>query len=158
MDYLVAKWLHILSSTILFGAGVGSAFHLFAASRRGGLPAIAAAARTVVLADWLFTLPTAVFQPASGLWLLHLMQVPLSTPWVAWSLALYALAIGCWLPVVVIQLRLRDIAAQALQAGEPQAPPAYWTLWRWWTGLGFAAFFAFLAIFWLMVAKRVPWA
>ena len=32
MEYLVAKWLHVLSSTILFGAGVGSAFHLFAAS------------------------------------------------------------------------------------------------------------------------------
>ena len=78
MDYLVLKWVHVLSSTILFGAGVGSAFHLFAATLRRQVDGIATATRNVVLADWLFTVPSAIFQPASGLWLIHLMGLPLS--------------------------------------------------------------------------------
>lgn len=157
MEYLVAKWLHVLSSTVLFGAGVGSAFHLFVATLRGHVPAIAGATRNVVLADWLLTVPSAIFQPASGFWLVHLMGVPLSTPWVAWSLALYVVAIGCWLPVLWIQLRLRDLSAVAEAARDP-LPPAYRKLFTWWVALGFAGFFSFVAIFWLMVVKRIPFA
>jgi uncharacterized membrane protein len=157
MEYTVVKWLHVLSSTILFGAGVGSAFHLFAASLRGHTAGAAGSARNVVVADWMLTTPAAIVQPVTGLWLVHLMQVPLSTPWVAWSLVLYAIAIGCWLPVVWIQIRMRDVAVAADRASEP-LPRAYRRLFQWWTGLGFAAFFPFVLIFWLMVAKRLPWA
>jgi uncharacterized membrane protein len=109
------------------------------------------------VADWLLTTPAAIVQPVSGVWLVHLMQIPLSTPWVAWSLALYALAIACWLPVVWIQIRMRDVASAAELLRAP-LPPAYRRLFRWWTALGFAAFFPFVLIFWLMVAKRLPWA
>jgi uncharacterized membrane protein len=155
MDYVVVKWLHVISSTILFGAGVGSAFHLFASTLRRGTHGAAASTRNVVLADWLFTLPSAIFQLASGLWLVHRLNLPFSTPWIAASLALYAVAIGCWLPVLWIQLRLRDHAVAA--AGRnAELPQGYWRLFAWWVGLGFAGFFAFIAIFWLMVAKTVP--
>jgi uncharacterized membrane protein len=157
MDYTVVKWLHVLSSTILFGAGVGSAFHLFAASLRGHTPGAAGSARNVVVADWMLTTPAAIVQPATGLWLVHLLHIPVSTSWVAWSLVLYAIAIACWLPVVWIQIRMRDVALAAERAREP-LPPAYRRLFQWWTGLGFAAFFPFVFIFWLMVAKRLPWA
>jgi uncharacterized membrane protein len=157
MEYLVVKWVHVLSSTVLFGAGVGSAFHLFAATLRGERGGIAGATRNVVVADWLLTTPTAIVQPVTGLWLVHLMQVPLATPWVAWSLVLYAVAIGCWLPVLWIQLRLRDIA-QAAHASGGDWPPSYQRLFFWWVGLGVVAFVAFLLIFWLMVAKRLPWS
>ncbi|HET8747327.1 MAG TPA: DUF2269 domain-containing protein [Ramlibacter sp.] len=157
MDYLLVKWVHILSSTILFGAGVGSAFHLFMASLRGHTAGAAGSARNVVVADWTLTTPAAILQPFTGLWLIHKMQIPASTPWVAWSLALYAVAIACWLPVVGIQIRMRDVAAEAERAGQP-LPRAYGRLFRWWTALGFGAFFPFLFIFWLMVAKRLPWA
>lgn len=157
MEYLFFKWVHVLSSTVLFGAGVGSAFHMFAATLRGRLGGIAGATRNVVVADWLLTTPAAIVQPASGLWLVHLMGVPLSTPWVAWSLALYAVAIACWLPVLWIQIRMRDLAVAAERAGGP-LPAAYRRLFAWWVGLGFAAFLAFLLIFWLMVAKALPWA
>jgi uncharacterized membrane protein len=158
MEYLVAKWLHVLSSTVLFGAGVGSAFHLFVATLRGERGGIAGATRTVVLADWLLTTPAAILQPATGLWLVHLMQLPLATPWVAWSLGLYGVAIGCWLPVLWIQVRLRDIAAAAHAAPTVPWPPAYQRLFYWWVGLGVVAFLAFLLVFWLMVAKRLPWS
>jgi len=157
MDYVLLKWVHVLSSTILFGAGVGSAFHLFAASLRGHTGGAAGSARNVVLADWLLTTPAVIVQPLTGLWLVHLLQLPLATPWVAWSLALYAIAIACWLPVVWIQIRMRQLALAAESAGEP-LPRAYHRLFHWWTGLGFAAFFPFVFIFWLMVAKRLPWA
>jgi uncharacterized membrane protein len=157
MEYLAVKWLHILSSTILFGAGVGSAFHVFIASRRKDLGGIVGATRTVVLADWLFTLPTAILQPATGLWLLHTLGLPLATPWVAWSLGLYVLAGACWIPVVFMQIRMRDIAVQAQERGNA-LPDGYWRLFRWWVGLGSIAFPAFVVIFWMMVFKRVPWS
>ncbi|GAB3646660.1 DUF2269 family protein [Ramlibacter alkalitolerans] len=157
MDYIVVKWLHVLTSTILFGAGVGSAFHLLAASLRGHTAGAAGSARNVVVADWMLTTPAAIVQPVTGLWLVHRLQLPLSTPWVAWSLVLYAIAIGCWLPVVWIQIRMRDVAVAADRAREP-LPRVYRRLFQWWTGLGFAAFFPFVFIFWLMVAKRLPWA
>jgi len=157
MDYLVLKWVHILSSTILFGAGIGSAFHMFAATLRGHVGGIVGATRNVVVADWLLTTPSAIVQPVSGLWLVHLMGVPLSTPWVAWSLGLYALAIACWLPVLWIQIRMRDLAVAAETAGgAPTA--AYQRLFLWWVRLGAAAFVLFLLIFWLMVTKQVPWS
>lgn len=157
MDYLVLKWIHILSSTILFGAGVGSAFHLFAATLRRRTAGIATGTRNVVIADWLLTTPAAIVQPATGLWLVHKMGVPYSTGWIAWSLGLYAVAMACWLPVVWMQMRMRDIAAGAEDAGQP-IPAAYDRLFHRWVVLGFAAFFVFLLIFWLMVTKKVPWA
>jgi uncharacterized membrane protein len=157
MDYLVLKWVHILSSTILFGAGVGSAFHLFASSLRRRVGGVASSARNVVLADWLLTTPTVILQPATGIALVHKMGLPYSTPWIAWSLGLYAVAIACWLPVVAIQIRMRKVAETAELAGEP-VPAVYDRLFHWWTGFGLGAFAAFLLIFWLMVAKTVPWA
>ena len=157
MDYLVLKWVHVLSSTILFGAGVGSAFHLFAATLRRRSDGIATATRNVVLADWLLTTPTAILQPVTGVWLVHKMGVPFSTPWVAWSIGLYAVAIACWLPVVWIQIRMRRVAAEADASGSP-VPRAYDRMFHQWVVLGFLAFFAFLLVFWLMVAKRLPWA
>jgi uncharacterized membrane protein len=158
MDYLALKWLHVLSSTMLFGTGIGSAFYLVLATVGRDARAVATVSRYVVVTDWVFTATTAVFQPLSGWWLMHLAGgMPWSTPWIAWSLSLYALAIACWIPVVWIQLRLRDLSAQAA-ASRASLPPAYWRLFRWWVGLGFIAFFAFLAIFYLMVVKRLPFS
>ena len=157
MDYLVLKWVHVLSSTILFGAGVGSAFHLFVATLRRQVGGMATATRTVVTADWLLTTPSSILQPVTGIWLVHKMGVPFSTPWIAWSLGLYVLAIACWLPVVWIQIRMRDVMAEAERTGAP-VPAAYDRMFHQWVVLGFIALFSFLLIFWLMVAKRLPWA
>jgi uncharacterized membrane protein len=156
MDYLLLKWVHVLSSTILFGAGVGSAFHLFAATLRRQVDGMAMATRNVVLADWLLTTPTAILQPVTGIALVNQLQLPYSTPWVAWSLGLYALAIACWLPVVWLQIRMRDAMLQAQRSNAP-VPAGYDRMFHWWTGLGLVALSAFLLIFWLMVAKRLPW-
>lgn len=151
-EYFVVKWLHILSSTMLFGTGIGTAFYLFFVSRTRDVHAVAVVARWVVIADWLFTATTMVVQPVSGFYLAHLMGVPLGAKWIVWSTILFVFAAACWLPVVWLQVRLRDIAAAADAAGEPLSP-AYWRRFRIWTTLGFPALAAFLVIFYLMVAK-----
>lgn len=152
MTYLVAKWLHILSSTLLFGTGIGSAYYMLSTSLARDPKAAAIVVRRVVWADWLFTTTTIVFQPLSGLWMLHLAQIPWTVAWVKWSFALYFLAGACWLPVVWIQIRMRDLADQAVQAGQP-LPPRYFKMLGWWTALGVPAFLALVLVFWLMVAK-----
>jgi uncharacterized membrane protein len=157
MDYITLKWLHVLSSTVLFGTGIGSAFYLLFTTFSRDVRAIASVTRTVVVADWLFTSTTAVLQPLTGLWMMHIAGMPWRMPWIAWSLGLYAFAIACWLPVVWIQLRLRDHSGAAAAAGSA-LPPVFWRLFIAWVVLGALAFVAFLLIFYLMVAKRLPWA
>lgn len=152
MDYLVLKWLHILSSTVLFGTGLGSAYYMFFASLTRDPRAVAVVVRYVVKADWWFTSATVAFQPLSGLWLAHLAGFPLLSGWIGWSLALYLLAGVCWLPVVWMQIRMRDMAQRAADRQEP-LPRCYWEFLALWTALGLVAFFALVAVFWLMVAK-----
>lgn len=152
MAYLIVKWLHVLSSTLLFGTGIGSAFYLLVTSLDRDARVVAVVARYVVIADWLFTATTVVFQPLSGFWMVHWAGIPWRGGWVGWSVLLYVLAVGCWLPVVVLQIRLRDLAAQAA-AANAILPPAYWRAFRTWVALGVPAFFAFVAVFYLMVVK-----
>jgi uncharacterized membrane protein len=154
MDYVTVKWLHVLASTVLFGTGLGSAFYLYFASRTKDPQAIAFVSRYVVIADTLFTATTAVFQPLSGWYLAKLAGFPLTQRWLVLSIALYALALACWLPVVWIQIRMRDLAVAAAAKGEP-LPARYFELWHIWSILGLPAFVAFIAIFWLMIAKPV---
>ena len=151
--YLTLKWIHIVSSVLLVGTGLGSAYYMFFANRSGNLQAQAVVARLVVRADWWFTTPTVFIQPATGLAMAHLAGLPLSTPWLAVSLALFALAGLCWLPVVWLQLRMRALAQQALDAGSDALPATYWRCARWWEALGYPAFVAMAVVFYLMVAK-----
>ena len=152
MTYLVAKWLHILSSTVLFGTGLGSAYYMFFASRSGDARTVATVVRYVVIADWLFTTTTIIAQPLTGLWLAHLAQIPLTSPWILWSIVLYFVAGACWIPVVAIQIRMRRLAESAAARGAP-LPDAYRRYLRIWTALGVPAFVALVIVFWLMVAK-----
>ena len=152
MTYLIVKWLHILSSTVLFGTGLGSAYYMFFASRTGEARTVATVVRYVVVADWLFTTTTIVLQPLTGLWLAHLANFPLTSAWILWSFVLYFVAGACWLPVVAIQIRMRRLAEAAAARGGP-LPDAYRHYLRIWTALGFPAFVALVIVFYLMVAK-----
>lgn len=154
MDYLLLKWVHILSSTLLFGTGLGIAFFLFAAHRRGDAHVIAVTARHVVIADACFTAPAVVIQLVTGLWLTQLMGLPLSRGWVLWALLLFVGVGACWLPVHRLQIRARDLAQAAAAANAP-LPQEYHRVMRWWFALGWPAFVGVIAIFWLMVMKPV---
>ncbi len=153
MDYLLVKWLHILSSTLLFGTGIGSAFYMLFASISRDVRAIAVVSRHVVLADWIFTSSTVLIQPLTGIYLIHLAGFPWNSRWILWSAGLYLLAGACWLPVVWIQLRMRDLAQAAARDGAADLPVQYWRYLRLWVALGIPAFIAMMTVFWLMVVK-----
>ncbi len=150
--YLLLKWVHIVSSVVLVGTGLGSAFYMFFTNRSRVLAAQAVVTRLVVRADWWFTTPAVLLQPATGLGMAHMAGFPLATPWLAVSLLLYGLAGACWLPVVWLQIRMASMAQQALQQ-QTEVPPLYWRYARWWESLGYPAFAAMAVVFYLMVAK-----
>lgn len=153
MEYTVWKWLHVLSSTLLFGTGIGTAFFMFVTNRTGDVRAIAAVTRHVVIADWIFTSTTVVFQPLSGWMLMDLAGIPLLTKWIWMSFALYLVAGLCWLPVVWIQLQMRNMAIETAFTGAPMLPARYWRYERVWIVLGIPAFTALVIVFYLMIAK-----
>lgn len=152
MDYVTLKWLHIMSSTLLFGTGVGSAFCLLFASLTRDVRAVAVVTRYVVVADWLFTATTAVLQPLTGYLLIRSAGFPMTSTWISWSIVLYAGAVACWLPVIWLQMRMRDVAKAAAQSNAP-LPMSYWRYFASWVVLGLPAFVAFVVIFYLTVAK-----
>jgi uncharacterized membrane protein len=150
--YPLIKWLHILSSTVLFGTGLGIAFFFLRAHRSGNVKIIAAVSREVVLADMLFTAVAAVLQPATGVALALIAGYPLSAAWLLASIALYVIIGLCWLPVVWLQIRMRDLAIDAAR-GSGRLPTLYHTYYRWWFALGWPAFLGVMVIFYLMVTK-----
>jgi uncharacterized membrane protein len=141
MDYGLIKTLHILSATLLFGTGLGTAYFMWSANRTRDARITAAVARHVVRADWIFTLPTVIFQPISGIWLVQAAGYAW-TGWIGFSLALYGIAAACWLPVVWLQIRMRDMAASADERHQP-LPNRYWRY----------AFIAMVGVFFLMILK-----
>lgn len=155
--YFTARCLHILSSTVLFGTGIGTAFQMVWAMRTGRVETVHSVASGVVVADWLFTTPAGIVQPATGLWLIHLQGWSLTEPWLLLTYALYLLAFLAWAPVVALQIRIRDLAGQALAAGAP-LPARAVALYRIWFALGWPAFGALTLVFWLMVTKAIPFA
>ena len=148
----ILRWLHVIGATVLLGTGAGIAFFMLMAHRTNDARIVAHTAAVVVKADFLFTATAVVAQPVTGFALAHLVGWPVLSGWVALSLVLYVVTGLCWLPVVAIQLRLRDLARAAADRGEA-LPAEYHALFRRWFVLGFPAFAAVLAIVWLMVAK-----
>ncbi|MEW8026829.1 MAG: DUF2269 domain-containing protein [Candidatus Thiodiazotropha sp.] len=152
MEYTAIKMIHIISSTLLFGTGLGSAFYKWMADRGGDLHNIARTNRTVVTADWLFTTPTVIIQPLTGLWLVHLMGIPFSQLWIVTAILLYIVVGGCWLPVVWLQIRMRDITTEAIENERPLSGQ-YRRYARTWFWLGIPAFLSMIVIYFLMVFK-----
>lgn len=152
MLYLSLKSLHLLSMVVLFGTGLGSAWYKWMADRSNCIEHIATTNRQVVLADWLFTTPTIVLQPVTGIAMLVVLGIPFTTSWVFASLLLYIIAGACWIPVVWLQIRMKQLSAQALENSEA-LPEKYWVYARWWFWLGVPAFSAMVAIVVLMVFK-----
>jgi uncharacterized membrane protein len=154
MDYITVKWLHILSSTVLFGTGLGTAYYMICAARTRDPALVAAVGKYVVTADWLFTATTVILQPLTGFYLVYLASIPLTSRWILWSIGLYLLAGACWLPVLWLQINMQRIAAAARKGNTP-LPARFWRYFRIWFGLGIPAFAALVVVFYLMVAKPV---
>lgn len=150
--FLLLKAAHVIGATVLLGTGAGIAFFMLMAHRTGDARLIAHTAGIVVVADTIFTATAVVLQPITGAALAVMAGYPLWEGWIGASLILYAVTGAFWLPVVWLQLRMRDLARAAVAANAP-LPAAYHRLWRVWFAFGFPAFAAVIAIVWLMVAK-----
>jgi uncharacterized membrane protein len=151
-EYLLLKYIHVIGATVLLGTGAGIAFFMVMANRTGEAVTIAATARIVVIADFVFTATAVVAQPVSGVLLARSVGYPLSEGWIVASIILYLVTGMFWLPVVWMQAKIRDLAKQAAASGSP-LPAEYHRLYRTWFAFGFPAFAAVLAIFWLMIAR-----
>lgn len=150
--YLVLKFLHIVGAAVLLGTGAGIAFFMLMAHLTGKADTIAAVARIVVIADYVFTATAVVVQPVTGLLLASTVGYALTEPWIMASIVLY-LVIGClWLPVVWMQARMRKLAETAAVT-QTALPAAYHSLFRAWFACGVPAFALVLTILWLMIAR-----
>jgi len=150
--YLALKFAHVIGAAVLLGTGAGIAFFMLMAHLTRDARTVAAVARIVVIADWLFTATAVVAQPITGVLLAREAGYPLTSGWIVASIGLYLWTGVWWLPVVWIQSRMRRIALVAVETGEP-LPRDYHRLFRLWFVSGFPAFAAVMAIFWLMIAR-----
>ena len=150
--YFLVKYLHVLGAIVILGTGTGIAFFMLMAHLSGQAAFIARTAGVVVIADMLFTLSAVLLQPISSGTLMWLSSTSLSERWLTTSLVLYALAGLFWVPVIFMQIELRDLARAADADAQP-LPPRYFTVFRRWFICGIPGFGSVMAILWLMIAK-----
>jgi len=152
--YLTLKLIHILAAVVVTGTGAGIAFFMFMANRSNNPQAIYVTAQHVILGDWLFTTPAVITQIITGVYLMNMQGYSFSAPWFYWVMGLFTFIGVCWLPVLRIQYKLRELAKVSVDSN--QVTPEFKTLMKKWTLLGIPAFTAILGIFWLMVFKPFP--
>ena len=153
---LLIKVLHLLSATLFFGTGLGTAWYKVRADRSGDLRIIAWAQRNVVFADWVFTVPSGALMPITGLWMVTLLNIRWTAPWVLWSLGGWAAAGALWLPAAFLQIRMKRLANRALADGA-ELPEAFHRANRIWLALGVPAFTISVWVIYIMVTKRIPY-
>jgi uncharacterized membrane protein len=153
MVYIALKFLHVIGATVLLGTGAGIAFFMLMAHRDGRPAVVAAVARIVVIGDFLFTATAVVAQPVTGVLLAYLVGYSLLDGWIVLSILLYIFTGAFWLPVIWMQMRMRDLAAAAAAKQGAALPPRYYRLFWTWFAFGFPAFSAVLGIYWLMIER-----
>lgn len=152
--FFLLKYLHVIGASVLLGTGAGIAFFMLRAHLTGDVATVASVSRIVVVADYLFTATAVVLQPVTGIALAAIRGYPLTDGWILLSLLLYGFVGAFWLPVVWMQVRMRNLALKALATNEA-LPRQYHRLFWWWFAFGFPAFAGVLAIFWLMIRRPV---
>lgn len=152
MSYEIVKLIHLLSMLLLLGIGSGSAFYKYITDKRGSLEAIVHINKQVVLADWLFTTPSAIIQPLSGVALAHIIGYPLTTPWIFYSIILFIFSGVLWLVALYLQIRMRDISIACLKHNK-ELPPLYYRMAKIWFLLGIPSFLAMFTVMLLMVFR-----
>ena len=150
--YFLIKYLHVVGATVIMGTGTGIAFFMLMAHLSRDAQFIARTAGVVVIADAIFTLSAVILQPLTGATLMFLSGFGLDERWLVVSLCLYVVAGLFWVPVVFMQIEMRDLAAAAVQNGTA-LPERYFVLFRRWFVCGFPGFGSVALILWLMVQK-----
>ena len=150
--YFFVKYLHVLGAIVILGTGTGIAFFMLMAHRSGEASFIARTATTVVIADMLFTLTAVLLQPVTGGVLMMLSSTAVTERWLMTALGLYAVAGLFWVPVIFMQIEMRDLARNAAEQNAA-LPPRYFALYRRWMLFGVPGFGSVMLILWLMIAK-----
>ncbi|HEU5048247.1 MAG TPA: DUF2269 domain-containing protein [Rickettsiales bacterium] len=149
---MLLEWIHILNSIILLGTAVGGAFFLFMANRSREPGSIYFSARNVVRMNWMFTLPTGVIQPATGMMMMHERDYSFTEGWLVLAVMLYLFAAVCWVMGALQQSKMRDMAQVAFSSRE-ELPPRFRQMHRNWEWLAVIAFLSLAGISYLMVVK-----
>jgi uncharacterized membrane protein len=107
-EYLLAKFLHVLTAILALGtsAGLGIVLEFYGDHPAHGAFVLRAIARIVAF----FVLPGYALMLATGLWMVHLAW-PVTTNWVEWAMALWCVGIAALaisLAVLRKQIRLFD--------------------------------------------------
>ena len=152
MSYDLLLLIHIASVILLLGVGGGSAFYKFMADRSGNLEVIVHTNKMVVLADWLFTTPSVILQPITGIMLIHVMGISWETPWLFFSIILYIFSITLWLVAVYLQIKMKNLAIETQHKNEI-LDNKYFRLVKYWTWLGLFSAFMMAVIFYFMLFK-----
>ena len=152
MLYEWLKIMHVISAAVLFATGIGTAFYMLYANFQKDIQLIAEVTRQVVIADALFTGISGIIQPATGFAMVYLKGYSLLSLWLLGSIIGYGVAGACWLPVVYLQIRCRDLAFTALNTRTP-LPPLYYRYFKSWCLLGIPAFLALTVTFFLMTNR-----
>lgn len=154
MPYLWLKFIHVISSTILFGTGIGTACTMLYGHYTRDVDVLAAITKYVVRADWVFTLSSGIVQPLTGLWMVYLVGYSFTSFWIIGSIIGYLIAAFCWFPVVYLQIKMSQFAVKAKQ-NQTELPLTYFRYFRYWFCLGVPAFSSLIFVFYLMTNKPI---
>lgn len=154
MLYIWLKLIHILSSTILFGTGIGTASVMLYGYFQPNMEAKLAIYRYVALVDWFFTGISGLIQPITGLAMVYVAGYSLSMFWISISILGYLIAAFCWFGVVYFQLKIRDITANSIKH-KKHLPAIYYQFFTYWFMVGWPAFISLIVVFYLMTAKPI---
>ena len=150
--YFIIKYLHVLGAIVILGTGSGIAFFMLTAHRSGDAAFIARTAASVVIADIVFTASAVILQPVTGALLMSMSATAFEARWLMTSLLLYVVAGLFWIPVIFMQVEMRDLA-RAANAKNQALPSRYFMLFRRWLLFGIPGFGSVMVILWLMIAK-----
>jgi len=150
--YFWLKIIHVISASILFGTGMGTAFYMLLANRTKNIKLISIATSHVVKADWLFTSTSGVVQALTGFTMIYLHGYSLYQLWIFGSILGYLIAGLCWVPVVYLQIKLHEMAKYAYENSQG-LPQKYYQYYRYWFILGWPAFISLIIVYYLMTAK-----
>jgi uncharacterized membrane protein len=120
--YFLLKTFHGLLAAVLFGAALTGLFFARRAWKEADPRQMAATFASLVRLEFWLIASSAVLLPLSGVALANVGGWPLGQRWLLWSVGIYLLAALCWLPLLWLQVRIRNLARRALRDGTPLAP------------------------------------
>ena len=151
--YLVLKLLHVSAVIIFLGNIITGLFWKAHADHTGDPRTMAHALAGIIRSDRWFTIPGVVVIVATGILTALIGRIPiLGTPWVRWSVVLFAASgLAFMFRVAPLQRQLLGIARTVpFDQARYRAASRHWELW------GIAALLTPVAALVLMVLKPVP--